>query len=452
MATDMTEGRIAPQLIRFTIPLVLGNLFQLTYNAADSIIAGKFIGDGALAAVGTSGSVLNLVLLFISGLCIGASVLMSEQFGAKDYDKLSREISTTMLSGFLFTLAISALLYIFTPQVLRLIQVQQAVFADAVTYLRIVAVGLVFTFIYNFLSNTLRALGDSRTALYFLIAGAVINVFGDLFFIVVLHWGVAGSAIATDASQALSCVCCAVYIRRRVPLLCLGRKWRVLDRSLLARTFSFGIITALQQMSVQLGKVFVQSFINTMGVSAMAAYAAVTRVDDFAITPQQNISHAMTTFISQNRGAEKNGRIRQGFACGIRTEFIYTAVLLPLVFFGAPLIMRLFVKSDSAETIAIGAKYLRIIACLYFMPALTNALQGFFRGTGDMKVTLASSIANIGTRAVAAYFLLIRGGQPFPVLAWACGIGWVAMLLFETPQLLHSLREYPAPRLPRAEK
>ena len=188
MATDMTKGPMISQITRFTIPLVLGNLFQLTYNAADSVIVGKFVGDDALAAVGTAGPIMNMVILFITGMCMGAGILMSTHYGAKDYDLLERQISTSMLGGLGFSAVISVFLIVFAHPLLELLQVPENIIGDAKGYLRIIFLGLIFTFIYNFFSNTLRALGDSKVPLYFLMISALLNVIGDLFFVVVLGW------------------------------------------------------------------------------------------------------------------------------------------------------------------------------------------------------------------------------------------------------------------------
>ena len=188
MTKDMTEGPIIPQLTKFTIPLILGNLFQLTYNAADSVIVGKFLGDDALAAVGTAGPIMNMVILFISGMCMGAGILMSSYYGAKRYNRLERQISTAMIGGLIFSAVIAILLILLAHPLLELLQVPADIIESAKGYLRIIFLGLVFTFVYNFFSNTLRALGDSKVPLYFLIVSACLNVAGDLFFVVVLHW------------------------------------------------------------------------------------------------------------------------------------------------------------------------------------------------------------------------------------------------------------------------
>lgn len=438
---DMTEGKVISPLIAFTLPLVLGNLFQLTYNAADSVIVGKFVGENALAAVGTSTPIMNIAILLISGMCMGASVLMSSRYGAKDYGTLSRQISTTLLAGGGFSLVLSLLMLFLAKPVLALIRVPAEVIPEAASYLRIVFLGLIFTFIYNFLANTMRALGDSKTPLYFLIASALLNVAGDIFFVAKLGLGVRGSAVSTVLSEALCCFFCAVYIKMRVPLLCLGKNWLVFDKTLLGKTVSYGSTSAMQQVCLQIGKIIIQSVVNTQGVSVIAAFTAVNRVDDFAYTPQQNIGHAMTTFIAQNKGAGKEDRVRRGFQGGLFIELVYSLFLLTAIILGAPGIMRLFAQEGDAQVVSLGVEYLHLIAFMYILPGFTNGIQGFFRGIGDMKVTLYSTFMNMLGR-VAAVVLMIRVfDMGFASLAWANMAGWIVMLLFEVPLLLKTLRK-----------
>ena len=258
---------------------------------------------------------------------------------------------------------------------------------------------------------------------------------GDLFFVVVLEWGVPGSAVATVLSEALCCLCCLVYIKKKVPLLCLGRKWMVFDGSILWRTFNYGITSALQQMCVQLGKICVQTVVNVQGVAFIAAFTAINRVDDFAMTPQQNIAHATTTFMAQNRGAGKIDRMKRGFLSSIILQVVYTTVIAVLVFFGSRQIMQLFVSDGSEEVISLGVSYLQLIAFMYYMPSATNIIQGYFRGLGDLKVTLISTILNMSARFFSAWLMIhvMHGG--FDRLAWANFFGWVAMLAFQIPMI-----------------
>lgn len=438
MTKDLTKGKIMPLLVGFTIPLVLGNLFQLTYNAVDSIIVGQFVGKEALAAVGICNPVMTLMILFLNGLCMGASILMGTQFGAKDYNKLQRQISTTMLSGTVFSAILSLCCIIFSRPILKLLQVDPSIMDLTVSYMRIIFLGLIFTFLYNFFSSTLRALGDSQTPLYFLIASSLLNIFGDLFFVIVLKMGSNGCAISTVISEMMCCVFCIIYIQKRVEILRLGRKWLVFDNSLLKKTISYGWVSAMQQATVQLGKIGIQAIVNTMGVSVSAAFAVVNRIDDFAYTPEQNIGHAMTALMAQNKGANEKKRMKEGFKCGMVLEFIYGIILFAVCFILARPLMLLFVKDE--EVILHGVKYLRLISFMYILPAATNGIQGYFRGIGDLKITLLSSFINMGVRVIAAIPLVLVMGMGIEALPLSYLAGWIGMLIAELPLLIRNYR------------
>ena len=439
MTKDLTTGKIMPILVNFTVPLVLGNLFQLTYNAVDSIIVGHFVGKEALAAVGICNPVSTLMILFLNGLCMGASILMGIQYGAKDYETLHRQISTTLLSGAVFSFFLTLVCVIFAVPILLLLQVDPSIMDMTVQYLRIIFLGLMFTFLYNFFSSTLRALGDSASPLYFLIISAILNIFGDLFFVIVLKAGSNGCAISTVLSEALCCLFCIIYIQKKVPILRLGKKRLVFDARLLKKTIAYGWASAMQQATVQMGKIAIQALVNTMGVSVAAAFAVVNRIDDFAITPEQNIAHAMTALMAQNKGAGKNDRMREGFRCGMILELVYgAAVMLICLGFARPL-MSLFVKDE--EVIGHGVVYLHLIAVMYILPAVTNALQGFFRGIGDLKVTLMSSFTNMTVRVIAAAPMVLLWNFGIEALPYSYLAGWIAMLLVETPLMLRIYRK-----------
>ena len=304
-------------------------------------------------------------------------------------------------------------------------------------YLRIVFAGLIFTFFYNFLAATMRALGDSKSALYFLMISAVLNIGGDLFFVEALGWGSEGCALSTVLSEAACCLLCVVYIRYKVPVLQLGRRWLVYDGKLLRKTVSYGWASAMQQATVQLGKIAVQAIVNTMGVNAMAAFTAASRIDDFAYTPQQNIGHAMTTLMAQNRGAGKADRVRQGYHCGMRIEFVYALLLTGVCLLFAEPIIRLFAADPAV--VDLGVRFLRTISLFYLMPAATNGIQGFFRGMGDLKVTLNSSMLNMGGRVAAAALFVLVLKMDIEALPFSYAVGWLLMLLYELPLLVRFL-------------
>ena len=438
MEKDLTEGKITPQLVKFTIPLVLGNLFQLTYNAVDSIIVGRFVGKEALAAVGICNPILTLFILFLNGLCLGASILMGNQFGARDYDKLHRQISTTMISGVIFSAILSVFCIIFAHPILNIMRVDPSIMSMTINYLRIIFAGLIFTFMYNCFASTLRALGDSQSPLYFLITSAVINIIGDLFFVLFLDWGSEGCAIATVLSEALSCLLCIIYIQKKVPVLQLGKKWLVFDKSLLGKTISYGWASAMQQATVQLGKLGIQAIVNSMGVAIAAAFAVVNRIDDFAYTPEQNIGHAMTALMAQSKGAGKKDRLKEAFKSGLKIEFIYGVIIFLVCFLLANPLMRLF--TNDPDVIRHGVTYLRLISVMYLLPAATNGIQGYFRGIGDLKITLISSFVNMGVRVVVAGILVFLFSLQVEALPYSYLAGWIGMLVAELPLLIRSYK------------
>lgn len=438
MAKDLTTGKITPQLVKFTIPLVLGNLFQLTYNAVDSIIVGRFVGKEALAAVGICNPILTLFILFLNGLCMGASILMGNQFGAKDYDKLHRQISTTMIAGFLFSVFLSVSCIIFAHPILRIMRVDLSIMSMTINYLRIIFAGLIFTFMYNCFASTLRALGDSQTPLYFLITSAVVNIIGDLFFVLFLGWGSEGCAVATVLSEALSCILCIIYIQMKVPVLQLGKKWLIFDKKLLGKTISYGWASAMQQATIQLGKLGIQAIVNSMGVAVAAAFAVVNRIDDFAYSPEQNIGHAMTALMAQSKGAGKKDRLKEAFRSGMKIELVYGIAIFLICFLFATPLMRLFTKDS--DVIRHGVTYLRLISIMYLLPAATNGIQGYFRGIGDLKITLISSFVNMGVRVVVAAILVLTFSLQIEALPYSYLAGWIGMLITELPLLIRSYK------------
>ena len=278
MIRDMTKGNIYNHIVQFSIPIILGNIFQLTYNAVDSIIVGKFAGTKALAAVGTSDPIVNMLILGISGICIGASVLMSEFFGAKIYEDIKNEFATTISIGMGITAIIVILGLLLSNTILKLIQTPPEIMADANSYLKLVFIGAPFTCLYNIYSAGLRSIGDSKTPINFLAISSVLNGCLDYIFIKIFDMGVVGAGLATVFAEGISAVLCMVYVFRKVPMLHVERKHFKFNRRLINRTFSLGSITALQQCCQPFGKLFIQSAVNYHGVSVIAAFNAASKI------------------------------------------------------------------------------------------------------------------------------------------------------------------------------
>lgn len=434
MTNDLTKGNIFPILIKFTVPLVLGNLLQLTYNAVDSIIVGQYVGNEALAAVGTSNPILTLILQFVQGICLGAGILVGTLYGAKNYCILKRQISTAMIAGTVFSFILTIISLTAASVLLTILQVDTAIRPEAAIYLRIILCGLVFNFIYNYFASILRAMGDSKSPLYFLGVSAIVNIIGDFVFVVFFSMGTVGCAISTVFSEALSCLLCWNYIKKKIPLLNLGKQWFAFDKQLFKETIQYGFVSAMQQSTVQLGKLGIQGIVNTMGVTATAAFTAINRVDDYAYIPEQNIGHAITSVMAQNRGAGNMKRANKAFRVGMYIELSYGAVMgIFLLLFANP-IMRLFTHDEA--TVILGEQYLHLIAFMYMIPAVTNGVQGYFRGIGDLKITLWSSLINMGIRVFACVLLVFVCKMGITALPWSYFIGWCAMILYELPFLV----------------
>ena len=382
---DMTKGGAAGHLLRYAVPLMLGNWFQLAYNAVDSIIAGRFIGKDALAAEGIAGPVMNLVILGITGVCLGAGVLMSEFFGAKDGESLRRELATTVLSGTAACTVVALLGVLFTPAILQACAVPREIFAITAIYLRITFLGAPFTCFYNALAAGFKSVGDARTPLRFLMVSAILNAALDLIFIGGLGFGIVCSAMTTVIAEAFSAVLAGWWLWNKTPELCPRRgQWRV-DRSLLGRTLQYGGVSALQQAVQPIGKVLIQGQVNALGVEVIAAFNAVTRIDDFACIPEQSIAQGITTYIAQNRGAGRQDRIRRGFAVGLGMEAAYWMLIGGVVtLFKTPL-AAMFVTGEGADrVIALAVQYLGTMALFYLLPAMTNGFQGYYRGITNL--------------------------------------------------------------------
>ena len=430
-AVNMTEGSITKHLVDYSIPLILGNMFQLTYNAVDSIIAGRFIGKEALAAEGTASPVMNIVILGISGICMGASVLMSEFYGAGQKEKLKREMSTTVIFGCYFSVIIAILGGIFSKSLLGALGVPDEILGKAASYLSVIFLGAPFTYFYNAVSAALKSVGDSKTPLKFLAFSSILNAVLDLIFIGGLGFGIVCSAVTTVAAEAASAVLCIIYVYRKIPMLQLRRGEFTMDRQLLRQTLRYGSITALQQSCQPIGKLLIQGAVNPLGVDMIAAFNAVNRIDDYAFTPEQSISHGITTFVAQNRGAGRKERIRKGFRRGLMLEACYWVfICITITLFRRPL-MGLFVTAGNEGIVALGSSYLGLMALFYVFPAFTNGIQGFFRGMGNMSVTLLGTFVQTSLRVVFVY--LLTPGIGLMGVAYACAIGWSVMLLVEVP-------------------
>lgn len=427
---NMTSGSIYRHLLAYAIPLIFGNFLQLTYNAVDSILISKGAGVAALSAVSVSNPVSVLLVQSISGLGIGASVYMSRFYGAGEGEKLKRSLSTTILFGTIAGGITTLLGILLAAPILQAMHTPLDIMHDSSVYLRLLFLGNFFTFQYNIMSSALRAVGDSKTPVTFVGISSVLNAFLDWVFIFLFHWGVFGAALATVIAEALSAVLCYIYVYRHIPALALRRDEMILDRKLLRSILSGGLITALQQSCQPIGKLLVQSVINVQGIDVIAAFNAGCKIEDYGRIPAQTISHGMMTCAAQNRGAGDRKRVKETLWKGILIGLIYYPIICALILlFRHPLIQLFAPTSGGEEMVRLGVSYLSIKAFTIIFPCVTNAMQGFMRGMGNMTITLISTILQISIRTLFVYILVPKIGITGE--AYACAIGWTVMILFE---------------------
>ncbi|WP_339009003.1 MATE family efflux transporter [Fusobacterium varium] len=425
----MTEGNVTKNIFFFTIPIFLGNIFQQMYNTADAVIVGRFSGKEALAAVGTAGPIMNILIFFVVGFSLGSAILMAEFYGAEDIEKLKKEIATTIKAGAVFIFLLSAVALFSIKYILILMNTPIEIMEMAEGYLRIIIIGLIFSFLYNILSAEMRAVGDSKTPLGILVIAVVLNIGLDIYFIKNLGMGVKGAAYATVISQIVAVVISLLNIYFRMPVLRLTLKEFVIDLTLLKKTMSYSLSYAVQQTIIFTGAVFVQGAVNPLGIDSIAAFNSGSRIDGFILTPGDSMGAALTTFISQNRGAGKDERIFKGFKSALTISLLYCVATAILIFIFSDSIMKIFIESSETEAIFLGKTYLKTIAFFYILTALCNTLQGFFRGFGRMDVTLIATFIQIPIRVVLSYMLTKYMG--ISGVAVGMGIGWIFMASYE---------------------
>ena len=419
------KDNIIQKLFWYAVPLIIGNIVLLSYDLVDAIVISKFVGEVGLGAVSNAGQISSLTLMFFYGLCMGASVIVSEYYGAKDMIGVKLEVSTVFIAGSIFAISVSLLIASFADELFSIMQVPLEIVPDAILYLRIACIGLPFVFVYNVFANALKAMGNSKIPTVFLALSAVINTILDLVFVAIFRWGVAGASIATVLAQVTTCLITYTYVQLSVKELRLGLSDMVVKRRLLIRTFKDGIITAIQQAVPPLGKTLILAKVNTLGVAAVAANGIINRIDNFAILPAQNIGLGIMTYVAQCRGAKRDDLIYEIFKKGAVLEMGFAAIIFSILFFFKYDIMVALSPKGSFEVIELGNGYLHIMAFGYFLVGFVNTLQCFFRGMGNMSLTLYSSLINLVIKVWVVYqFIEIL---KFDSVAWGTIIGWTIM-------------------------
>lgn len=376
----MTEGNIWKLLIIFSIPLILGNLLQQMYNTADSIIVGNFVGSNGLAAVGSGTALINLIIAFSQGAAVGAGVIVSQNLGARDKQKTKLAVHTAMCIAIILGVILSAIGVIFSRDLLIWMKTPKSVLKDSVLYLQIYCGGLIFNVIYNMATGILNAAGNSKRPLIYLAIASVTNIILDLVFIKELKWGVKGAAIATDISQALSCILAMGYLLRVNSDYKLIIKELKIHGNTAKQIIRVGLPTAIQNMVISFSNVLVQSSVNSYGATAMAGYAAYLKIDGFNILPVLSISMAVTTFTGQNVGAKKPDRVKKGMWNALIMGVVYTVVIGVVILLTSHTVLGLFTKDN--EVITYGQLAMKYFCPFYFLLGILNILAGTVRGAG----------------------------------------------------------------------
>lgn len=424
MDCDLTQGNILAKLLRFAFPIMVGNVLQQLYNVADTLIVGRFLGGNALAAVGSSYTLMVFVTSIILGLCMGSSAFFSMQFGRRDRDRLEQGIYMAFLMIGAVTVTLNILVYAGIHGILAFLRVPDEVAPLMKAYLLWIFAGIAATFLYNFVANFMRALGNSLTPLWFLGVSAVLNIFLDLFFIRVLMWGVGGAAAATVISQYAAGAGILIYCAGRYPEIRIRKENRRWDRGILRELLGLSSLTCLQQSVMNFGILMVQGLVNSFGAVVMAAFAAAVKIDSFAYSPVQDFGNAFSTYVAQNYGAGKHDRIRRGMRDAVFSAFVFCSVISVLVVGFAKPLMSLFLDEGSAEAVVVGAGYLRIEASFYFGIGLLFLFYGYFRAVSRPGISVILTVISLGMRVLLAYTLSAIEGIGVTGIWVSVPVGW----------------------------
>ncbi len=401
--TDMTIGSPAKHIFYFAMPLLIGNLFQQFYNMVDSLVVGNYVGANALAAVGACGSMSFLFFSLCGGLATGIGIIVAQFYGAKDEKHMQATIANAIYVCVGSAIVVSVLGIVLSPALLRLLQTPEEIMADTVIYMRTTCTGIVAIALYNGVAAILRALGDSKTPLYFLIVASVVNVVLDLFFVLQFHWGVFGVAFATIIAQAVSAVSCIVYAYIKVPYFRLTKDQLRPDFDIIGRSFTIGIPLALQNSMIAVSCMALQGVVNSFGATVMAAYTILGRIEQVVQQPYSSLGMAITTYTGQNVGAQKFDRVKKGYHQAILIVLAFSILLLPVAYLFGEQIIGAFVKEP--EVIAMGVQGLRINAWFYFGLGMIYVPRALLNGAGDAGFAMINGFTEVACRILYSQIL-----------------------------------------------
>lgn len=421
MIQDLTVGDSQKTLVKYTLPMFISVVFQQLYNIADSMIAGKFAGEDALAAVGASYPITMIFMAVAVGSNIGCSVVISQLFGAKAYGKLKSAVSTTLIAGFVLSAFLTVVGLFTTPLMMKAIQTPENIFADGALYLRIYIGGFIFLFLYNVTTGMFNSLGDSRTPLYFLIGSSVGNIVLDVLFVAGFQWGVAGVAWATFIAQGVACILALLAFRKRAGEIQTEEKTEKFSWALFGNISLIAVPSILQQSFVSIGNIFIQSRVNSYGSDVIAGYSAAIKLNTFVITGFTTLGNGVSGFTAQNLGAGKGSRIRDGFKASIKMALCVAIPFFAAYFFFGRQMVLLFMDDTGSNALQTGVTFLRIVPPFYFVIAVKLVADGVLRGAELMKQFMLSTFTDLILRVILAYALSAYLGATGIWLSWPFG-------------------------------
>ncbi|MDE6957019.1 MAG: MATE family efflux transporter [Lachnospiraceae bacterium] len=426
MKKELTTGNVQKTLLLFSGPMILGNLLQQCYNIADTLIVGRFLGAGALAAVGSAYTLMTFLTSVLIGLCMGSGSVFSFYFGKRDEEKMREGMRTSFIFVGVIALAMNIAVFAGLDAILRLLRVPEDIYIIMREYVQIIFLGIFFVFLYNYFSFLLRAVGNSVLPLWFLAVSTIVNIVLDLLCVIVWHMGVSGAAWATVIAQMTAGVGIAVYTWIKEPELRFfgvpRRAYRVMMRETLPEIARFSLSASIQQSVMNFGILMIQGLINSFGTIVMAAFAAAVKIDSFAYMPAQEFSNSFSIFTSQNYGAGDNKRVKEGVRSSVKITLFFCIAVSVFIFVGAKYLMTIFVNPEETEIIRIGVQYLRIEGTFYCGIGLLFLLYAYYRGIGKPEMSVVLTVISLGTRVILAYTLAPVFGVA--MIWWAIPIGW----------------------------
>lgn len=424
MQKNLTEGSVTKTILLFSLPMIAGNLLQQLYNIADTLIVGRFLGSGALAAVGASYTLMTFLTSIFLGLCMGSGAVFSIRYGEKNQEQLEKSIGASFLLIGITAVMVNLAVFLFIDPIMELLQVPQEIYGMMRDYLWVIFLGILATFLYNFFASVLRAVGNSVVPLVFLAACAILNIVLDLWFVLGFQWGVKGAAIATVISQYVSGIGITIYTYWKMPQFRVKAKYLHPEFSLVKEIAQFSFLTSLQQSVMNLGILMVQGLVNSFGTVIMAAFAAAVKIDSFAYMPVQDFGNAFSTFVAQNFGAKKEARIREGIKKAVLMAMAFCIVISIGVFVFAKPLMLIFVQPEETAILAAGVEYLRIEGAFYCGIGCLFLLYGFYRAVKLPGMSVVLTVISLGTRVVLAYALSSIDAIGVTGIWWSVPIGW----------------------------